>query len=85
VLLPEEFVMMSKEVFHAALRTYLHRQPFVPFVVALHSGDEIVIPAPPVVFSDGVASFIAHDDGRLVEFHYQEVKEFRPATMEVES
>jgi len=77
---------MSKDQFHETLRQYLNRHPIVPFVVGLRDGREILIRRPPVVFSDGAASFIDLDgDGSLVDFFHDEVDVFRPATQEVGS
>ncbi len=68
---------MSKKEFHNRLVEYMHREPFVPFVVKLRGGLEIVIKKPPVVWDDGAASFIDLDgDGALVEFLHYQVKSF---------
>ena len=67
---------MSKEEFHARLREFLGRQPFAPFVVELRDGRRLVVKQPPVVFSDGAASFIDPADGALVDFRQEEVQTF---------
>ncbi len=67
---------MSKDEFHTSLRQFLGRQPFAPFVVELRDGRRLVIKQPPVVFSDGVASFIDPADGALVDFRHGEVQTF---------
>lgn len=76
--------MMTKDQFHDTLRQYLHRQPFIPFVVAY--GREILISRPPLAFSDRAASFIDLDgDEALVDFFHDQVIAFRPAGQEVGS
>ena len=67
---------MTKDEFHARLRQFLQRQPFSPFVVELRDGRRLVVQQPPVVFSDGAASFIDADDGALVDFCHEEVQAF---------
>jgi hypothetical protein len=67
---------MTKDEFHARLREFLQHQPFAPFVVELRDGRRIVVRQPPVVFSDGAASFIDPDDGALVDFSHEDVQTF---------
>jgi hypothetical protein len=65
---------MAKTAFHNRLRELLHQEPFRPFVVEYRDGRRLVINRPPVVFADGVASFIDPKDGALVDFSHDEVK-----------
>jgi hypothetical protein len=65
---------MAKNEFHDRLRQFLHRQPFLPLLIEFEDGRRIVIKQPPVVFSDGAASFIDPADGALVDFSHDEVK-----------
>jgi hypothetical protein len=67
---------MSKKEFHSHLLEYMHREPFLPFVVKLRGGREIVIKQPPVVWDDGAASFIDPTDDMLVEFYHNDVRKF---------
>ena len=67
---------MSKNEFETALRQYLDRNPFQPFVVRMTDGRRLAIQNPPVVFCDGAASYIEPDDGALVEFFHDEVQAF---------
>jgi hypothetical protein len=67
---------MTKEEFHARLLEFLQHQPFAPFVVELRDGRRLIVRQPPVVFSDGAASFIDPEDGALVDFFHDEVQTF---------
>lgn len=67
---------MSKKEFHNRLFEFMHREPFVPFVVRLREGDDILIKQPPIVWCEGAASFIDLDDGALVDFVHTNVKRF---------
>jgi hypothetical protein len=69
-------VKMSKDEFHAFLRQFLQHQPFIPFTVELRDGRRLVVKQPPVVFSDGAASYIDPADGALVDFCHEEVQNF---------
>lgn len=71
---------MTKNQFEDTLRQYLGNDPFVPFVVELADGREIVIRQPPVVFCDGAASFIDPGSGALVDFFHSEATLFRDLT-----
>ena len=78
--------MMTKDKFHETLREFIQRDPFIPFVVDLTEGRQILVKRPPVVFCDGAASFIDLDgDGGLVDFFHDEVAGFRPVPQEVGS
>ncbi|MBI1832730.1 MAG: hypothetical protein HYR84_14915 [Planctomycetes bacterium] len=68
---------MSKDEFHARLRQFVHRQPFVTIGVDLNDGRCLLIRKPPVIFSDGAASFIDPQDGALVDFCCEDVHNIR--------
>ena len=74
---------MTKVEFEASLSQFLHREPFLPFVVQLTDGRRLVIHEPPVVFCDGAASYIDPADGALVDFCHDEVQTFGALEQEV--
>lgn len=73
---------MRKKEFEDRLLALVHGDPFFPFVVNLRDGRQIPIKRPPVVYSDGYASFIDLDEQALVEFSYKETKPFAFMTQE---
>jgi hypothetical protein len=53
---------MKPEEFEPLLRSFLHRKPFVPFAVILHSGERFEVDhANAVAFSSEAAGFFAAD------------------------
>jgi len=68
---------MVKDEFHSKLRQFMHQEPFVPIAVDLADGRRLVIRKPPVVFSDGAASYIDPQDGALVDFFCEDVQNMR--------
>ena len=67
---------MTPEQVEQQVIELIYREPFVPFVVNLRDGRQIVIKQLPVVFADGAASFIDFENEALVEFFHNEVKTF---------
>jgi hypothetical protein len=63
---------MEKEAFEDTLRRYLRHQPFLPFVVELENGEQIVVGQPSIAFCEGFALFLNPAD-ELVEFGHEEV------------
>ena len=70
---------MSEEAFFTTLREYTRRKPFVPFVVELSNGGQIVVDYPSVAFSGGAAGFI-NEKGILERFACEEVRSIHPAS-----
>lgn len=68
---------MNKKGFHKRLRELLHREPFVPFTVEFRDGRHLLVKKTPVVFDDGIASFIDPRDGSLVDFAHDQVRAFK--------
>ena len=67
---------MIVDRFERELRSYMHREPFHPFVVVLEDGRAIFIDEPSVAFGGGRAGFIG-PDGLVEFFDCEQVKEFR--------
>jgi uncharacterized membrane protein len=73
---------MSEEQFTQLLRHFIHRQPFVPFVIELVNGDRIHVDSPAVAFSGPAAGFLDEGEG-LIRFSCEEVRAITPASAEV--
>ncbi len=50
---------MTVEEFDQTMRSFVKRQPFMPFVVELLNGNQIVVPFPEVGFGGGWPAFAA--------------------------
>ena len=72
---------MTADNFNSSLRTFLRRQPFVPFVVKMNDGKNLLVDDPQAVaFGGGDAAYIGPD---LVHFIYcQHVENMHLATAE---
>ena len=64
---------MSEEQFTNSLREFIHRKPFLPFLVELMDGQRIIVDYPSVAFSGGAAGFLSEDDG-LIDFSCDRVR-----------
>ena len=73
---------MIKAEFETRLLENVHRRPFRPFVVNLTDGNRIVVKKPPVVYSDGAASFIDLEAEALVEFFHDNTRSIEPLRKE---
>jgi len=73
---------MTQQEFEEALRHFLRREPFQPFVVELLDGRFLFIDGRSVAFDNGNAVFLAPDYD-LVDFTFQEVREIRDASHEM--
>jgi hypothetical protein len=75
---------MDQDQFQQALRGFLHREPFFPFVIVLREGQSIVVDQPAVAFAGGAGVFITptHD---LQGFKCEDVQGIRLATQEAAS
>lgn len=67
---------MTREQFYSQMRQFIHRQPFVPFIVDLRDGQRLVIKQPNVAFGEEGAGFIDPEDGALVDFSCDDVTSF---------
>jgi hypothetical protein len=72
---------MDRETFEETLRTILRRKPFVPFVVELSTGEQILIEEPTVAFSDGFAGYFS-PSYEIREFVCDQVCNIRAAAQE---
>jgi hypothetical protein len=75
---------MEEQLFEQTLRTFLRREPFLPFVVELESGDQIVIEQPTVAFDGGAAGYF-NPSYDLTEFACEDVRAIRLLTPETAS
>jgi hypothetical protein len=66
---------VTAEEFDHTMRSFVKRQPFMPFVVELLNGERIVAPFPEVGFGGRVAGFRSDEEG-LVDFAHHEVRSF---------
>ena len=73
---------MTKQEFETQLLENVHCRPFRPFAVHLTNGGRIVVKKPPVVYSDGAASFIDLEQEALVEFFHDNTRSFEPLKKE---
>jgi hypothetical protein len=71
---------MTEETFEQMLRTYLRRKPFLPFVVELESGEQILIAEPTLAFDGGEAGYLS-PSYELKEFACEQVRDIRPVTL----
>jgi hypothetical protein len=69
---------MNQELFAQTLHTFLHRQPFTPFLVELENGARVYIDVPKVVHKNGEVVFTDPQDGPI-EFLCAEVRDLREA------
>jgi hypothetical protein len=69
---------MTPEQFDQTLRELTRRRPFLPFVVELKDGREILVERPKLSFGGGVAGMLHRKEG-LVDFSWEEVHAFRLA------
>jgi hypothetical protein len=76
--------MMTQQNFEQTLRDFLHRQPFMPIVVELESGEQILIAEATLAFSDGFAGYLSPKFD-LREFRCEEVRDIRLVTNEIAS
>jgi hypothetical protein len=72
---------MSKDQFDETLRRFLHRRPFIPFVMELLDGNQIEIDHPGVSFAEGSGCFLSSKD-ELIEFYCEKVREIHFASTE---
>ena len=72
---------MNEELFQKTLREFLHRDPFLPFVVELTTGGRVVVDEPTVAFAGGAAVYFSPTYD-LLEFRCDHVKDIRLATQE---
>jgi hypothetical protein len=74
---------MTAEAFEDALRRFKNHQPFIPFVVELDDGREILVERPKLVFNAGAATYIAPSFD-FIDFTCEDVRAIRhysiPAT-----
>ena len=75
---------MKREVFEETLRGFLRREPFLPFVVELETGEQILVEEPTVAFADGFAGYFspAYD---ITEFTCEQVRDIRLLAQETAS
>jgi hypothetical protein len=67
---------MSPEQVERQVIELIHREPFVPFVVEMESGEALAIPHPRLAIDAQGAGFIG-PDGALVDFEFQSVRSIR--------
>jgi hypothetical protein len=68
-------LIMDRDTFDSAIRTFKHRTPFRPFTVALVNGDRVEVDHPEaIVVRDGVALFVA-PGGVPVVFDFEGVSQ----------
>lgn len=75
--------MISPEEFDETLRKWVKCEQFMPFVVELDDGREILIGQPAVAFGGGSAAFIDPAEEVLVDFSHEHVVGFHAAGHEV--
>jgi len=62
----------------------IHKEPFVPFVLEFHNGQELVIPHPRLAIAGGGAGFVGPEEA-LVDFEFKQVRSIRPWKLEAAS
>jgi hypothetical protein len=67
---------MSPEQVEEKVIELIHREPFVPFVVELQSGQRLEVPHPRLAINAGGAGYIGRDGG-LVDFDFNSVRSIR--------
>lgn len=67
---------MSPEQVEEKVIEFIHREPFVPFVVEMTDGQRLEIPHPRLAINGGGAGFIGTDGG-LVDFEFSSVRSIR--------
>jgi hypothetical protein len=76
-------VSMTAEAFEEALLRFKYHKPFIPFVVELDDGREILVERPKLAFNGGAATYIA-PPFELIDFACENVRAIRhysiPAT-----
>jgi hypothetical protein len=72
---------VNQETFEDALRSFLRREPFLPFVVELASGEQITVEEPTVAFNGGAAGYLSPSYD-LKEFACENVRDIRLAAQE---
>jgi hypothetical protein len=70
---------MTPEQVEEHLLRLIYRKPFVPFVVEMADGKEVLIHKPGLAICCGTAGYMGHD-GVLVEFQLKDVRGIRPIT-----
>lgn len=77
--------MLSPDEFDTTLRKWVKRDIFLPFVVELDDGREILIRQPALAFGGGSAAFIDPVEEVLVDFSHEHVVGFHVAGQEAET
>lgn len=67
---------MTADLFEPAMREFLHRVPFQPFVILLRDGRRIAVDAPRSVSFGGGAGTYLSEFGEPTLFDYEEVTGF---------
>jgi hypothetical protein len=75
--------MLTPEEFDQTLRQWVKRDIFIPFIVELDDGSEILIRQPSVAFGGGSAAFIDPIEEALVDFSHDQVVGFHAVGHEV--
>lgn len=75
--------MLNPEEFDRTMRQWLSKDHFVPFVVELDDGRQILISEPSVAFGGGGAGFIDPVDGALIDITCDHVVGFHAAGQEI--
>ena len=75
---------MELEVFQETLRSFIRREPFVPFVVELLNGEQIVVAEPTVAFNGGFAGYFSPSYD-ILEFRCEQVQAIRLLSREAAS
>ena len=72
---------MNKDQFDETLRQFLRRKPFIPFVMELVDGGQIVVERPRVSFAEGSGCFF-NSKFDLIEFDCENVREIHFISIE---
>ena len=74
---------MTREDFDTTIVKFLRQKPFLPFVVELTSGRQIIVDGRKLAVGGGGAAMLTRDE--FIEFHCNEVKDIRVFTREAAS
>jgi hypothetical protein len=69
---------MTNDEFEQQLRTWVRRQPFLPFAVVLLDGERVEVDSPEALAFDGGAAGFIEPDGVVRFFKSGQVREIVP-------
>lgn len=72
---------MKNDLFERTLITHVHRQPFIPLIVKLTNGKQIVVDPPAVAFDREGGVFLSEENG-LFPFQCEQVERIEVFTPE---